>query len=614
MKNMLLRSQTETSGTDSIKKAWGIIPSSQKPKVLILATIQGFVSLLDVVGVAFTGLVGVVSVNALQGGLPSNAVVRALNLLNLENMTFPKQLQILSGFTIVILIGKTLASIYFAKMTTRLLCDLSATASASMLRDFFNLPFGEVRKLTQQEAIFATTRGVNTVIVGVIGSAIGLGVDAILVITLSIVLIAISPLSGFVFIFLFFIIWQTLRHKLHDVTAILSKQETDISIQTSNLISNTLDSFKELFVLNRLDMIVDELDEQRHKLAKVSAVTSFNPQYAKYVFEFGIVAISFAITAIQLWQYDASHAIGTITLFIAAGARISPALLRMQQNYLMLSSSAGVSAPTLELSKKLQDNFNLKPQITPIDIPARFVPKIEISNLSFGYDSDNLIISNMNLEINAGDFLAIVGPSGAGKSTLVDLCLGLQQPTAGVVKISGMTPSAAIKEWPGKIAYVPQRVHLANSTLRENLIFGNKDFNCVDRKCLEVLEEVGLSDEFSRMHMNLDTYIGSDQNSLSGGQVQRIGIARALLSDPEFLVLDEATSSLDAETENQISTMIGNLPKKITRVVIAHRLSTIQAADRVLYLSPNNVLRVGTFQHLRESITDFDNQARLMGL
>jgi ABC-type multidrug transport system fused ATPase/permease subunit len=582
--------------------------------VLILATIQGFVSLLDVIGVAFTGLVGVISVNALQGGLPSNAVVKALDFLNLEKLTLSNQLQILSGITIAVLLGKTLASIYFAKLTTRLLCELSANASANILRKFFNLPYGEVRKLTQQEAIFATTRGVNTVIVGVIGSAIGLGIDAILVIALSLALIFISPLSGLVFILLFLAIWQTLRLKLHDVNAKLSMEETEISIQTSNLISNTLDSFKELFVLNRLDMIVDDLEEQRHKLARVAAVTSFNPQYAKYVFEFGIVAISFAITAIQLWQYDASRAIGTITLFIAAGARISPALLRMQQNYLMLSSSAGVSAPTLELSRKLQSQTNSIRRENIFEASSRFTPKVEISNLRFGYDRENLIIKDLNLLVEAGEFLAIVGPSGAGKSTLIDLCLGLQEPTSGLILISGIEPSLAIQKWPGKIAYVPQRVHLANNTLRENLVFGNKEQKNVDRRCMEVLEEVGLTDEFARMQMTLDTYIGSDQNALSGGQVQRIGIARALLNSPELLVLDEATSSLDAETENQISTMIGNLPKKITRVVIAHRLSTIQAADRVLYLSPDSPPQVGSFQSLRTNIPDFDNQAKLMGL
>ena len=615
MKNFIIRSKKENSTLDSIKSAWELIPMKSRPKVVVLATIQSLVSLLDVVGVAFTGLVGVVSVNTLQGGPPSNAVVKALRILNLENMSVSQQLQILGGITIIVLMGKTIASIYFAKVTSRLLSDLSASTSSRIIKEFFALPFSEVRKLTQQEAIFATTRGVNTVIVGIIGSAVGLCVDAILVVALSVALIAISPIAGLTFILLFFMIWQILRYKLHEENARLSKLETEISIQTSNLMSNSLDSYKELFVLNRLERIVSTLSNQRHELAKVSAITSFNPQYAKYIFEFGIVFVSFAITAIQLWQSDASRAVGTITIFLAAGARISPALLRMQQNFLVLGSSAGVSTPTLVLSRKLNE-FNNSSNSTSAQVGNQeiFKPKIEISNLCFGYDQETIVIKHLNLTIKDGEFLALAGPSGAGKSTLIDLCLGLQSPTSGEVRISGISPDLAIKKWPGKIAYVPQRVHLLNSTLRENLIFGASPEFATDEKCLAALRDVGLFEEFVRMQVSLDTYVGSDQNALSGGQVQRIGIARALLFAPEILVLDEATSSLDAETENQISIMISNLPKQITRVVIAHRLSTIQAADRIAYLGAEGDISVGTFQQLRDTISEFDNQARLMGL
>lgn len=615
MKNLPISSNSGWSSFASINKAWALIPVSSKPQVILLAIIQTLVSLVDVLGIAFTGLVGVISVNTIQGGTPSNAVIKTLRFLQLENFSLTTQLQILIFITITVLIGKTVASIYFAKMTTRLLSNLAAATSSRILQEYFNLPFKEIRKLTQQEAIFATTRGVNTLIVSVIGSAVGLGVDGVLVLTLSIVLVAISPISGVVFILLFFAIWQILRKKLHEETTRLSKRETELSLETSNLISNTLDSFRELFVLNRLNKIITELGRQRSELSKVTAVTNFNPQFAKYVFEFGIVVISFAISAIQLWQYDASRAAGTIALFIAAGARISPALLRMQQNFLLLTSSAGVSEPTLALSKKLrQFNTEDSDPISEKSEKIDFAPRIVISNLKFGYIESILVLNNLNLVIEEGEFLAIVGPSGAGKSTLIDLCLGLQNPLSGKIEISGLSPYNAIQRWPGKIAYVPQRVHLSNSTLRDNLVFGADVQGEIEEKCIAILVEVGLSEEFARMQLSLDTLIGSDKNNLSGGQVQRIGIARALFSRPELLFLDEATSSLDAETENQISTMISNLPGRITRIVIAHRLSTVQAADRILYLSPSGDSTVGTFQELRDQIPDFDHQARLMGL
>jgi ABC-type multidrug transport system fused ATPase/permease subunit len=273
-------------------------------------------------------------------------------------------------------------------------------------------------------------------------------VDAVLVITLGAALILISPISGIVFISLFAIIWQILKNQLHKQSELLSKRETEISIDTSNLISNSLDSFKELFVLNRLGEIISQLSDQRKELAKVTAITSFNPQYAKYIFEFGIVTITFIVTAIQLWQYDASRAAGTITLFIAAGARMSPALLRMQQNFLMLSSSAGAAGPTLNLSERLRTSGSHKPLTNSLTTSEKFTPDVEISNLSFSYDDSNVVIRNLNLSVKSGDFLAIAGPSGAGKSTLIDLCLGILKPVSGSVSISDTAPIEAIRRRP----------------------------------------------------------------------------------------------------------------------------------------------------------------------
>lgn len=546
MKKWLSRFDSRGTSLRSIRKAWNLIPRVEKPQVLILASIQIGVSLIDVIGVMLTGLVGVISVNSLQSGLPSNAVLRVLTILGLEGQPLNRQLQILAGATILILIGKTFASIHFAKLTTRLLSSLSASTSAKILDEYLNLPFSEVRRLTQQEAIFATTRGVNTAILGIVGSAVGFGVDAVLVITLSVVLILISPISGVVFISLFAVIWQILKNQLHKQSELLSKRETEISIETSNLISNSLDSYKELFVLNRLSELISQLTEKRKELGKITAITSFNPQYAKYIFEFGIVAITFSVTAIQLWQYDASRAAGTITLFVAAGARMSPALLRMQQNFLILSSSAGAAGPTLALSEQLRKFGAQKPFDVSSATNRKFVPEIDLVNLCFSYDGSKKVINNLNLTVNPGDFLAITGPSGVGKSTLIDLCLGILQPVSGSISISGISPFAAIKMWPGKIAYVPQSVHLANMSLRDNITFFSNVTEGVDQRCLSVLAQAGLAEEFAKMKLTLDTILGSDQNSLSGGQVQRIGIARALFSNPDLLILDESTSSLDA--------------------------------------------------------------------
>jgi ABC-type multidrug transport system fused ATPase/permease subunit len=238
-----------------------------------------------------------------------------------------------------------------------------------------------------------------------------------------------------------------------------------------------------------------------------------------------------------------------------------------------------------------------------------------IVNLDFSYSSDeNLALNNINLDIKEGEILAIVGPSGAGKSTLVDLLLGIYSSTSGSIELSGVSPTVAIKVWPGSIAYVPQNVSLITGTISENIALGFSqseiDFDRV-RECLEIVQ---LTEYVGSLSEGIDTQVGESALQMSGGQLQRLGIARAIYTKPMMLVLDEATSSLDAKTELEVSRAIFSLRGKITIVLIAHRLSTVVKADRIVYLSAGRVLSIGNFDQLKTAIPDFAYQAKLMGL
>jgi ABC-type multidrug transport system fused ATPase/permease subunit len=210
--------------------------------------------------------------------------------------------------------------------------------------------------------------------------------------------------------------------------------------------------------------------------------------------------------------------------------------------------------------------------------------------------------------------LAIVGTSGSGKTTLVDLLLGVLQPESGIVSISGKTPLDAITKWPGAISYVPQTVSLIEGTIRENICMGFTQNQISDELVLKAIDSASLREFISNTPAGLDTEVGEIGSKLSGGERQRIGIARALLTNPKLLILDEATSSLDGETEAEIGEAIQSIKGEVTVVMIAHRLSTVRNADIVLYLEKGQVRSLGTFDQVRESIPNFDAQAKLMGL
>jgi ABC-type multidrug transport system fused ATPase/permease subunit len=244
-----------------------------------------------------------------------------------------------------------------------------------------------------------------------------------------------------------------------------------------------------------------------------------------------------------------------------------------------------------------------------------FFPTIEVKDVSFRYpNSEHSVLDRQNFSIGAGLSVAVVGSTGAGKTTAVDLILGLLEPESGTVLISQMKPLDAIVKWPGAISYVPQDVVISNGTIRENVGLGFKSEFVSEELVWEALRAAQMEDYVKSLPLRLETQVGERGTRMSGGQRQRLGIARALFTRPKLLVLDEATSALDGETESAISQAIQDLRGNVTVIMIAHRLSTVRNADSVIYMDKGKVVSVGTFEEVRTSVPDFDRQAKLMGL
>lgn len=187
-------------------------------------------------------------------------------------------------------------------------------------------------------------------------------------------------------------------------------------------------------------------------------------------------------------------------------------------------------------------------------------------------------------------------------------------PTGGTVLVSGVEPSQALKLWPGAIAYVPQEVLLLQGTIAENISLGLTSTLEIKERILAAVDLAQLTDYVATLPKGLDTEISGRGNTMSGGQKQRLGFARALFSNPSFILLDEATSALDGSTEDALTRTIGRLNGKVTVVMIAHRLSTVRNADKVVYLEKGKVRAVGTFEEVKKAVPDFMAQAKLMGL
>jgi ABC-type multidrug transport system fused ATPase/permease subunit len=301
---------------------------------------------------------------------------------------------------------------------------------------------------------------------------------------------------------------------------------------------------------------------------------------------------------------------------MAASSRIAPGALRLQQGFLMLKNSAGGAHSTFELINELQDVEAITESTVDNTFSYEdFTPEIFLQNVGFQYESrEHFRLENINLSVPSGSSLAIVGPSGSGKSTLVDLILGVLEPSEGSILIGGKNPIEACRIWPGAISYLPQKIIIIAGTLRENIAMGYERDLATDERIWETIKAAQLTEETTDIFKNFEYQLGENGAKVSGGQAQRIGIARALFTKPKLLVLDEATSALDGKTELNISHAIEKLSGDATVIIVAHRLSTVKNVDKVVYMEAGRIVSVGTFQEVRSRVPAFEEQASLMGL
>jgi ATP-binding cassette subfamily C protein len=224
-----------------------------------------------------------------------------------------------------------------------------------------------------------------------------------------------------------------------------------------------------------------------------------------------------------------------------------------------------------------------------------------------------MVLDGISFTAEAGMHTALVGPSGAGKSTVFDLALGFLKATSGSISLNGDNPVELIGRNPGAVGLVPQSPRLISGTLAENVsLLPDKETDA--DWVASCLSKVGLDWMIGTDGLGIAAQLHPDAGQLSGGEIQRIGLARALYRRPKILFLDEATSALDAETESRVSKMLETLKGEVTLVTIAHRISTVMNADKIIYLQDGKIHGQGTFAELKKSVPSFMEAVRLMGI
>ena len=600
----------------TLGRSFYVLPKNDRRKLFAVVVFQIFLGLLDLAGVAIFGVLGALAVTGVGSRTPGNRVSAFLETLGLSGFNLQWQATILAILATALLIGKTIFSVLFIRRTMFFLSRRGALISSLLVSRLLAQPLQVIQQRTMQQNLFAVTGGVGTITLGVLGTAVVLVSDISLLLIMLIGLFLVDATMAVSALVVFGGIGYLLYRLMNVRARLLGINQSELNIGSNERILEVLGSYRESVVRNRRNYYAMKIGQQRLELANNSAEMAFMPNISKYVIEITVVLGSLCITAMQFALQDAAHAVAVLSVFLAASTRIAPAVLRVQQGALQIRGSLGSANPTLELIEQIgiQDSLDEENSILNLE-HAGFVGSIELSNIRLTYPGkEKPAISEINITISNGESVALVGPSGAGKTTLVDVLLGVLTPDCGSISISGTEPLWTFAKWQGAVSYVPQDVIISNGTVRENVSLGFPIELATDKIVWRALEIAQLSEFVKELPLGLDTRVGDRGTKISGGQRQRLGIARAMFTQPMLLVLDEATSSLDGETESNISDSIRDLHGKVTVVMIAHRLSTVRHADRVIYMNNGRIQAQGTFEEVRKAVPDFDRQAALMGL
>lgn len=602
--------------TTVIGRAFLLLSKRDRKKVLFAIIIQITISILDLLGVAAIGLLGALSVLGIQSGTSSGKVFSLLKAINIENQTFQVQSIILGISAVILLVGRTFFSIFFTRRVLFFLSRRGAVISSNLVSKLLTNDLVVVQVKSTQDRIYALTHGVQIIVIQVLAATIILISDVSLLIVMTLTLFVLDFFLALSTMFLLGILGTFFYRFIYAKARLLATESTELTIESNEKISEVLQSYREVIVGNRRNYYAAEIGKIRFKLADMLAEMGFMPYSSKYIIESTIVLGALAVGALQFISRDAVHAVGALSVFLAAGSRIAPAILRVQQGAIQIRQGIGFARPTLDLMHELGDSNEIMASSDKVDtVHEGFVGEIRAVDVGYTYSEKILpAIAEISIEIGQGKSVAIVGSSGAGKTTLVDVLLGVLTADKGIVTISGVSPAVAIGRWQGAIAYVPQDVVISKGTIRENVSLGYPLEVATDELVMSAIKVAHLDKFVSSLSDGLDTQVGERGTKISGGQRQRLGIARAMFTKPLLLILDEATSSLDGETEEIISTAIRELRGSTTVVMIAHRLSTVRNADMVIYLGDGRIKAVGTFEEVRKQLPDFERQARLMGL
>lgn len=364
------------------------------------------------------------------------------------------------------------------------------------------------------------------------------------------------------------------------------KKSRELACECSQTAMEAIQGNKEILVMNKQDYTVRHYEDLMADANRVEVNLYMGAALPAYIIEMVCIAGVLLAVAVEMGtDTDQFLLISRLTAMAVGAFRILPALGTISSGVNSITSltpQLQSAYSTLQGVKLLETKMIQKRENEEKYRETEFRKILRVQNICFGYpDAEESVLKNVSLDIEKGQSIAFIGPSGAGKTTLADIILGLLKPNSGKIFMDDINIEELGGKWNEIIGYVPQSLYIIDDTIRKNIAFGEKNEDIDDDKIWQALEIAQLDDFVKKLPNGLNTYVGEWGVRFSGGQRQRLAIARALYRDPDILVLDEATAALDNETESEVMKAIERLQGYKTLIIVAHRLTTVKKCDTI---------------------------------
>jgi len=523
----------------------------------------------------------------------SNYMTGVIQFLGISN--YKSLIMVFSLFLVLIYFLKNLFLTYFTWFKINYLTSMRMNLSNRLFKIYLSQPYtfhlqrnsGQLIQNTINECNVFTGRLLGPIMVILTESLVALGITLLLLI--------IEPIGALIAILLLLMIVKIilLLSKKH-ITRWGKERQFHDGKKLQHL-QQGLGGVKDVLILGKMEHFLKQF-KIHNLLGRVpDQKQAFVQEIPRFLFEvLAVLSLIIIILSMTIQGKQVSTILSTIAIFGAAAFRLMPSITRI----LAAIQSVRYGLPVLDTifneSNLNNEDITITPSKNITNSLLEFNNKLIMESVTFTYPGASLpSLKNAALEIKQGECIGIIGPSGAGKSTLVDIILGLLKPDVGNILIDDNDIHTNLRSWQKQIGYVPQFIFLLDDSLRNNIAFGVIEDDIDDNLIDQAISTAQLADFVSELPKGIHTDVGERGVRLSGGQRQRIGIARALYHNPGVIVLDEATSSVDYNTEKRIMDTVYTLNKDKTVIIIAHRISTLQSCDRIYRLENSQIIENG---------------------